>query len=294
MSITRTLGVDLSAFQGELSPAIWDALYQRGVRFAFVRCQVGTSASRDGRFASDVEGARAAGVRVGPYAVLYPTADVQAQADAFTKSASLGDSELVGSNLGELPPAIDLEWPPPEHWTDHGLTADAIVEKTLRFAALLEARWGCVPVLYSYPFYLQSLGGLATDRAAHGALARFPLWIAGGRRYLNGDGSVPGDDENPPRVSPWGADWTFWQWDGDGGARLPNISGLGNGTDADFNLFNGDELDLARFTRSVSRYPPPLEDGATVDEATRAVMSANVLVEDGIRAYRRERMRSSG
>ncbi len=67
-------------------------------------------------------------------------------------------------------------------------------------------------------------------------LADYPLWIAS----YGASPSIP---------APWSS-WTMWQYDGNGGQRMPN------GGDADFNWFNGDEEALASFCRTTQLERP--------------------------------------
>jgi lysozyme len=77
---------------------------------------------------------------------------------------------------------------------------------------------GRLPILYSYPSFLEGLP-LAAE------MADYPLWIA---HYK----------VTKPRVPrPW-KDWLLWQYDGDGGERLPS------GVDADFNCYRGTKEQL--------------------------------------------------
>ncbi len=73
-------------------------------------------------------------------------------------------------------------------------------------------------------------------------LAEYPLWIAS----YGAQPAIP---------APWQS-WTFWQYDGNNGERMPN------GGDADFNRFNGDEAAFEAFCR---RDPPPTEDQLEAD-----------------------------
>jgi len=268
-------GVDLSAFQARLTPAVWQALAAEQVRFAFVRCQVGLASSRDGLFVEDVAGAREAAVRVGPYLFFDPTLDPIAQAEAFVRSATISPNEdPVGSRVGDLPPAVDVESPPPDVWTARGLSKSFLLDRAFLCLERVELLFGCVPRFYSYPYWVNSIGGaVGASRLGH-----YPLWIAGGPKYINGDGVWP-ESFTPPKVAIWGADAQWWQFDGNGGHRLSN------GVDVDCNLFNGDERDLARLCREEVTSPGV----QAPDPATIAATEANVLVEDAIAEYRRTR-----
>lgn len=275
MSVVR--GCDVSAIQGRL-PA--DAMAALGLSFAFVRCQVGNQQARDVLFEDDVSRLKQVGIRVAPYCFAYPLPhlDPLDQADHFRGAAMVG-ADLVGNRVGDLPPALDLEWPPPEQWAARGCTAEQIVDWALRCVDGMRARWTCDPVLYSYPWFLKNLSA-APLFATLAASCR--LWIAGGAQYMNGDGHVPDlAREQPPRVPGWGGDWTFWQHDGDGGARLPN------GVDADFNVFNGDLAALDRLCGAAQTTPSASEVTAAAAIAREEDMA--LIVEDALHDARQER-----
>lgn len=81
-------------------------------------------------------------------------------------------------------------------------------------------------------------------------------------------------------ISPWD-DWTFWQYDGNGGQTLPN------GRDCDFNVFNGtlDELEaFAGLRPPMKKGPPPVPIKARILEAQRLLNKMHYFVgaEDGL------------
>src|SRR5579864_9557685 len=98
-------GLDVSAAQGRVD---WGCVAGMGCRFAIIKCKQGNDGI-DPRFAENVAGAKAAGLLVGAYHFAYPLPklDPRAQARAFFEASSLGN------RAGELPPALDLEWPAP-------------------------------------------------------------------------------------------------------------------------------------------------------------------------------------
>lgn len=274
-------GSDTSVIQGVVP---FDALAAAGHMFAILRCKVGNNPGIDARFVENVRRARGVGLSVFPYGFPFPLRHLSPleQAKWFVEGAIV-DGDAVGSMRGDGPPAFDLEWPPPEGWTARGIDADFIVDWALACLDQMTVAYGGIrPVIYSYPYFIAAL-----SKAQNFAqLMKYRLWIAGGAQYQNGNGQVPrrGDDgvwiDQPPKVAGWGANWLFWQHDGDGGKRLPN------GVDADFDVFCG--------TRQEFRVLVRLEDGPAFDTApdlgTIHVEEANVMAEDELHAYRQDRL----
>lgn len=270
-------GIDISAVQGPNVP--WKKLVAAEIDYAFLRCHVGNN-GRDALFAKYVAAGSDEGILLAPYFFPFPLPHLtpENQADLFIASAVVNGAPL-GSRKGELPPAFDLEWPPPEEWKKWGCTADQIVDWAIACLDRLEVAYGRAPIIYSYPWFLKSISTAKNFTL----LMRYKLWIAGGAQYLNGDGHVPDlTKEQPPAVNGWGHDWLFWQHDGNGGKRLP-----GTGIDADFDVFR---YDLA----TLRTYADIREDEIVADtlpEMARLAhaMSSTLIVEDAVHAYRQER-----
>lgn len=269
-------GLDVSAIQGNVP---WKALALAGHRFAFLRCQVGNETTRDVKFVDNVRAAKDNGFFLAPYDFPFPLPhlDPVAQADLFAKSADI-DGHPLGAEKGELPPAYDLEWPPPELWAKWKCSANQIIDWSLKCLERMEQNWGCKPIIYSYPYFLQSIS------KGDGFLSfmQYKLWIAGGAQYENGDGHLPDlTKEGPPKVPGWGSDWLFNQWDGNGGKRLPN------GVDADFNVYRYDLASLERLCQSLADDDRAIETPR--DLSTIFAKTSELIVEDSVHAYRQER-----
>lgn len=275
-SIVPIQGMDVSAMQGGSIP--WLAERHRGTEFVYLRCQVGNNALRDVQFSENVRLAMLAQFFCGAYFFPFPLPhlDPVAQADMFN-IASMVSGHCLGSFIGELPPAYDLEWPPPEDWAKRGCTADQIVDWSLVCLECMTINsGGILPIIYSYPYFLQAI-----SKAKNFAkLLKYKLWIAGGAAYVNGDGHIPNlIKEQPPKVAGWGGAWTFWQHDGNGGRRLTH------GVDADFNVFRSSRAELERLCQQPrDDAPDTLPDLSLILQAT-----SNLIVEDGIHAFRQER-----
>lgn len=269
-------GLDISVMQGRSIP--WEAERARGSAFVYSRCQVGNNVGVDTVFSENTRRAMLANFFCGAYFFPFPLPhlDPAAQADMFLQSMMVNGHPL-GANLRELPPAFDLEWPPPEDWKKHGCTADQIVDWAIISLERIELNTGCKPVIYSYPYFLQAL-----SKAKNFAqLMKYKLWIAGGSQYEKGDGHIPDlGRELPPKVPGWGNDWLFWQHDGNGGRRLSH------GVDADFNVFRMPLSELERLCQApiVEAPPDTLPESTLIFAAT-----SNLIVEDMVHEFRKER-----
>ena len=212
-------GLDASSVQGHLPI---DALDAAGCKFLISKCKQGND-GKDPVFEANTAAAKAKGWTVGAYHFMYPLPklDPVAQAEGFFAASSLGSLD------GELPPALDLEWPDPDAgWAKWGCTAPQIADWSRKCAERVAELYGCKPLIYIYPYFAAKLRGRGPTGGDLSWLVDYPLWIAS---YA----------PKPTIPAPWST-WTMWQYDGNGGEKMPN------GGDADFNRFNGDEDALAQ------------------------------------------------
>jgi lysozyme len=210
-------GLDASSVQGVLPV---NALRAGGCEFLIHKCKQGND-GKDPFFELNVKAWRDAGGRVGKYDFLYPLPhlDPEKQAEGFFEASQLGAED------GDIPNAIDLEWPDPDAgFAKWGCTPAQVSEFARRAAERSTVLMGVKPIIYIYPYFAAKLRAGADISW----LAEYPLWIA----------SYGGKTPRIPK--PWST-WTFWQYDGNNGERMPN------GGDADFNWFNGDDEALAAF-----------------------------------------------
>lgn len=223
MSYVR--GVDVSVIQ-DPATVPWEKLRdEHGVRFTYIRAENGNNGI-DGRFQGHLQRARAAGIIVGPYMAWFPLPSgpglpagrsPEEQADAFL--AACGGPTGVGTQDGDLPPMLDLEWPEPAEWLEWGCTAPQIRAHCLAGARAVAQRFGCWPTLYSYPDWWMRIGGPSEP-----AFTPFPLYQASYRPKAN---VWPADGEQPPTVDrPWQR-WAVWQFSGG------DVTGLGVHVDTD-------------------------------------------------------------
>jgi len=246
-------GLDVSSAQGVVDRA---SVASIGCRFVFAKAGEGNRGhdpifetpgmdvtaeraaavtGRDPQYLANVAGAKAAGLYVGPYWFAYPLPHngLPLRDPADQAKFAFDCAEGIGSHDGELPPMLDLEWPPPEEWPKWGCAAAQIRAWALAFLDAAEGYWGCKPVLYTYPYFWHAMAGAVEPR-----FADYPLCIASYPLVPQ----WPTETDQPIALPPWDT-WTWWQWTG-GKAKLPN------GVPADFEVFNGDEAALAALCRS--------------------------------------------
>lgn len=203
------LGIDVSRFQRTID---WAQVKAAGVKFAFVQASRGTGADcdvvpddcgADAYYAANYAGAKANGIRVGPYHRVFIDpeplaalrADARLEADTFTAT--------VGSLApGDLLPALDVESP------FDGATPVQIRVWIRTWIARVRETLGVSPIIYTNTSSWASTGN-TLKFAAKG----HPLWVA------NFDVKAP-----LVPASNWaGRGWSIWQYTSSG--SVPGISG---------------------------------------------------------------------
>jgi lysozyme len=196
-------GIDVSAAQGVITDAHWQAIAADGIRFVYVEAGLGNDAPNK-NFDAYVAGARSAGLIVGAYQFGYvlptdpahPGRAPEDQAQAHYQACG-----GLGSNAGELPVCLDLEWPDTSAWSKWGTDEALCRSWTMTYLARAKALYGRTPLVYSYPWWLSRVG-LPAEVSA------YPLWLAS---YSGG---------SPPAPAPWSS-YAIRQTS-DGGYRLPS------------------------------------------------------------------------
>jgi lysozyme len=222
--------LDVGFPQGIVTMRAWQEIARSGVRGVYARCGNGND-QPDQTFASNVQGAQAAGLAVGPYAVGFPLPASAPHPGREPGSQALlhfTASKGVGSHPGDLPPALDLEWPAPADWLKWGITAKSVREWTVDYLEAAAKLWKRSPILYLYPDFWMHFADGATDAELE-QLADYDLWLA--RYGVTSPGSLAGGKWSTP---------TLWQ-KSDGGGRLPS------GAPVDEDVFIGDEVSWREF-----------------------------------------------
>jgi GH25 family lysozyme M1 (1,4-beta-N-acetylmuramidase) len=205
----RIPGIDVSRFNGEIA---WEPVGAAGIEFAFVAASRGsgddcavapTRCGADPLYDGNYAGAKAAGIRVGPYHRAFTNGNGRrqvrqdARAEARVFLASVGDLRA-----DDLPPALDVEAP-----------FDGLDRRELRlwvrsWLARVERRLGRKPIVYTNASSWAQTGDTSSfARRGH------PLWVANWNVRAP---IVPADD--------WaGQSWSIWQYTSSG--SVPGIEG---------------------------------------------------------------------
>lgn len=227
-------GFDVSSIQGKID---WAAVAASGVRFVVRKCGNGNDPPDPG-FDSYLLGARAVGLAVGAYHVGFPLPPDSAhpgRAAVDQARAHFEACQKLGSAAGEIPPALDLEWPVPgtPAWSKYKCTPAQVRAWALAYLEEAEQLWGRLPLLYDgFPDYWAGIDG-----GSEPAFAKYPLWVVNYPEKYKG--RTPPDGASPPIPAPW-TNWTLWQHSG-GGLHLPS------GVPVDSDVFNGDEAAFSVF-----------------------------------------------
>lgn len=210
------LFIDVSKYQGEFD---YDAIRDSQVVAAVAKATEGTKYTDPFFFKNAARCIRNV-IWGGAYHYFRPEQRAHEQAAHFYD---------VAEDATDIIPVTDFE-------TLKGVAPRLAAQRVLEFIQHTNSAWNVERSLfYSYPYFIQQLLAQAPDEMVEIAKLTY-LWIA---HYKD----PTGEPWNP---GPW-KDWDGWQWDGDGGLRLPN------GVDADFNWFRGTRDDMAhRWVRTLS------------------------------------------
>ncbi len=131
--VSGAKGIDVAKFQGDID---WEKAAADGVEFAFIRVgNRGTSQgamSEDPNFAANIEGAHAAGIKVGVYYFSQAVDEEEAYEEAlFTLEA------VKGYDI-ELPLVIDIERPDTDSSRTSGLSKEELTDAALKFCHTVE------------------------------------------------------------------------------------------------------------------------------------------------------------
>lgn len=217
-------GLDVHAGYGRLS---WKLVAASGYRFAYCKSTQGNDPQKDDlTWKRNVQEAQANGMAAGVYHFAYPLPYGEKkpagrhpieQAERF--HTRVGGH---GSLIGQLAPAVDAEWPPPEEWEQWGCTATQINDWLREHCHAVALLFGRLPVIYTYPAWWRALihGGADTGWAA-----KYPLWLAS-YTWL-GPGTPPRGWETPHLswVRETWEGWSICQHSAEGSkVRIPGIT----------------------------------------------------------------------
>lgn len=187
--IKGELGIDVSKWQGTV---IWDGMVTAGVGFAGIRATMGTrggtladgsTAGLDLRFARNWTEAKRVGVqRMAYHYFANNGVDPIKQVDNFLSA--------LGTDLGELPPVLDVERAKDQTITDRATNTAHV----LAWLNECERRIGIKPIIY-------------TNKTAWDACTTVPLWSVEYKLWLAHYTAAPAPTVRPP--------WTecaIWQF----------------------------------------------------------------------------------
>lgn len=231
-------GLDASSVQGLLK---YETL--KDMSFVILKAQQGNDGF-DPFFERNMKGAIDAGIEPFAYCFTYPipSLDPVKQAQLFVERVHKFEP------MRGRPFFLDEEWPEvvpakpgpgAKGWKEWGCSPPQIASWMQANTAEVRRLSGSKPVLYTYDWWWAAVrdGARAYGFPTAGDVswaADCDLWMA----WYRSGWPLPGD---APRVPKPFQSWKFWQFDGNGGLRLPN------GVDSDFCVFNGSLEDLRSF-----------------------------------------------
>lgn len=159
-------GIDVSVFQGNIN---WNSVKADGVDYAFIRLGYrgysNGAIKLDSNFHKNIQGAKAAGIRVGVY--FYSQATSRSEA---IQEAEFCLNELWGYSL-DMPVVFDFEGAGSSAYRTYGMGTQSIVNVTKAFCDTIEDG-GYKSMYYSYAKFLAEHEGMVAQ------LEDYDLWMA--------------------------------------------------------------------------------------------------------------------
>lgn len=214
----RSLGIDVSDFQGNITVAQWGQIKAAGKDWAFAKATEGLTFNAT-TFVNNITRAPQAGVLIGPYHYGRPDNNsAVADADHFIQVIS------PYLTAGRLRPVLDIE-------VDAG-DVTFMSNWVNDFCNRVKNVTGIPPIVYTGQFF--------ASQNFNSSVTQWPLWIA---RYPS---TLPDPHTaSPGSTTPWPT-WHAWQYSASG--TVPGISG-----NVDLDVYNGD---LAAITAAWVIKPP--------------------------------------
>jgi hypothetical protein len=219
-------GVDVSSIQQNVD---WQWLFEQGITWCVIRNGLGNN-QHDPLTAQNVAGAKAAGLKVALYNVIYPLPSSDPVAEAQYHYNLAPDKSI--------PVAVDEEFPLPQDWAARGISAQSITDWTQKYLDEYERLSGQKCIFYSYLSYIQALH-LPTSFSV------YPLWLAD---YVGAPPKAP---------APW-SNWTMWQWAGGTALKLPNGAACDTDYAVDLSLWGVSDTPTPSPQPNPEPSPPPV------------------------------------
>lgn len=241
----RPLGLDVSAWQGDISQDCWNQIYNLGYRFAFIRVtHYGVAnGDPDDEYIDNLTRARAAGLIVGTYHYAIWSRTPQVEADYFLSYAA------PYITAGYLPPMLDLE---AGGNPATAVGATSICDWARQWIAIVKERTGVDAGIYMSGGNINAYGKAPSGCSIAGGtctcnLSSQALWVADwcGANVCTACGDM--NTAEPDYGISFYPKWTFWQYCSKG--SIPCIVG-----NVDMDIFNGT---LAELQASVIGYNAP-------------------------------------
>jgi GH25 family lysozyme M1 (1,4-beta-N-acetylmuramidase) len=262
LGANAVLGVDLAKWQGPDVP--FDRFEEAKISFSISKATHGASSTPDPTFRRNFKESKILKVR-GVYTWFLPDVDPIRQCDRLLEEIELAGGITCGDVIG-----VDVEE------VNTTIKGAPLLDRLRKLLAGIRAGAKIIPLVYTGDWYWK---GFCDDAAAEDIGSTYPNWHAqypGTRRvgteYAAALAALP---PSPNLARPWRARGArIWQMDGDHGLVLPN------GTDADFNVFDGTVADLRAWAQSLwegtpitTEFPPSADNGAPAtslgDESNR-------------------------
>lgn len=207
--MSYTPGIDVSYWEAGID---WKKVRGEGIRFMFAKATEGEGYV-DPTFDDNWRGAKTVGILRGAYHFFHPNMNPSKQADRFIQVVK------AMNDLGELPPALDLE-------VSDNQPNPIIIERAKVWLDRVQQGLGKRPILYSSPGFLKSNFVVPGGGPPLWA-TEYALWIA---NY----------GVNQPYLPKGWMKWTFWQH-----SETGKVKGINAAVDLDW--FNGTVEELYRF-----------------------------------------------
>lgn len=261
MDKQRARGTDCAMFQNDPP---WERMVrEQGIEFALLKATEGTGYV-DPEYADHIERAPDFMRAVAAYHV-QRAGSMRQQAEHYAKQRERLAARCRQSGAILMPPVLDFE-------IADKLVAQQLIDNACEFKHHVREITGETMWLYTYSHFL--LG--ACKNLAPADLVSCPQWLA----YYPGFGYSVAATRNPIEMLERGkilpeiwrrAGWVCWQYDGNGGERLPN------GCDADFNVANGTLEDMLAIAPVPSERGPDTVPQTPTSKSSQTMRAATPL-----------------